>query len=187
MPLQISHLALGFLTTSSLRTSLSFVFENTAAAGGFVSGWEEPPGDQMYFVCCRHTKHCSETRGCSCSSGSLPVTTCLRALFRQDHSLPRSCFVRLCLCPCFMTSLKLFFNRSFLKVLITWPGEQVLGRSSFVHFLHTSQGSLVTVKSLCSGVRLRPHLTAVWPDSLEPQSHFCQVGAVISTASGFSE
>lgn len=37
MPLQMGHLVLGFLITSSLRTILSFVFENTAAGGRFVS------------------------------------------------------------------------------------------------------------------------------------------------------
>ena len=117
MPLQLSHLALGFRTALSRRIILSFVFENTAAAGGFVSGWKELPRDQVHFLCCRHTKHCSETPGCSCHSWSLPVTTCLRALFGQDHSLLSSCCARLCLCPCFMTSLEPFYL-SFLKLLI---------------------------------------------------------------------
>lgn len=47
MPLQIRHVALGFLTSRPLRTRLSFVSENTAVGAGFVSGWEEPPGDQV--------------------------------------------------------------------------------------------------------------------------------------------
>lgn len=57
--LQIGHLVLGFLITSSLRTILSFVFENTATGGRFVSeclcGWKEPLGDQVYFLCLTHT------------------------------------------------------------------------------------------------------------------------------------
>lgn len=37
----------GFLTSWSLRTTLSFVLENTAAAGGLVCGWEELLGGQI--------------------------------------------------------------------------------------------------------------------------------------------
>lgn len=122
MPLQMGHLVLGFLITSSLRTILSFVFENTAAGGRFVSeclwvvgatGWPS-----ILFISHTH-KHCSETSNCSCCSWSLSPLAwghCLEKTILCPVLAVRGYMAAVVSEAVLITSLKPF-HISFLKLI----------------------------------------------------------------------
>ena len=123
MPLQIGHLVLDFLITSSLRTILSFVFENTAVGGRFVSeclcGWKEPLSDQVYFLYCTHTNIVQRLTVAAVVRGAchhLPEGIVWRGPFCAQFLLCEAASLLWFLKLCFIPSLKPFYI-SFLKLI----------------------------------------------------------------------
>lgn len=157
MPLQISHLVLGFLTTSSFRLCsplylktlrlVADLFLNTSVGG-------RSHGVTKYAQCIAHTQTLFRDQQLQLLFPE-PVTTCLGALFRWDHSVPSPAVVSETLLYDIFKAF-LFFSFEVINLLGLESRCLDILPLSFLYALPREAGwnNSVMGKSLCSGARL---------------------------------